>query len=549
MIALLEARRAGVLGRAHLARNAVAGIVVGIVAMPLAMAFAIASGATPAQGLYTAIVAGLATSLLGGTRVQISGPTGAFIAVLAGITAQYGIAGLQMATLMAGVILLLMGLARLGSVIKFIPNPVIAGFTAGIAVVIWVGQWKDFFGLHPAPAGLHFHEKLLSLIAAFPGVDPSTTGIAVLTLFIVIAGSLWFGRVPGLRHVPAPLLAMLAATGAQIVGGFDSVATIGSAFGGIPRALPAFQLPAFELGQMLQLVGPAFAVALLGAIESLLTAVVADGMTGTRHDSNQELLGQGLANILSPLFGGFAATGAVARTATNIRNGATSPLAGAVHALFLVLVILLFAPWAAHVPLAALAAILFTVAWNMADFPHVRRLLTIAPTTDKVLLLVTFVLTVFVDLVVAVNVGVVLAALLFMRRMSAAVNVEEQVFDGEDDVRLPHNVLVYRIDGPFFFGAAEKLENTLERVQLGIDTIVIRLGRVPFMDATGLGTLSEIVRRFQKHHVRVMLCGIHSAIAGSLETSGIRALVGEENICTSMQDVARKTKTGTVPVS
>jgi SulP family sulfate permease len=555
MIALLEAQRAGLLGRAHVARNLVAGVVVGIVAMPLAMAFAIASGATPAQGLYTAIVAGLATSLLGGTRVQISGPTGAFIAVLAGITAEYGVAGLQMATLMAGVILMAMGIARLGGVIKFIPGPVIVGFTAGIAVVIWVGQWKDFFGLHPAPSALHFHAKLAALVAALPGFDPATTGIAVLALAIVVAGHLWFGRVPGLRHVPAPLLAMLAATGVQVVGGFESVSTIGSAFGGIPRALPAFHLPAFSFGQMLQLVGPAFAIALLGAIESLLTAVVADGMTGARHDSNQELLGQGAANILAPLFGGFAATGAVARTATNIRNGATSPLAGAVHALFLVLVILLFAPWAAHVPLAALAAILFSVAWNMADLEHVRRLLTFAPTTDKVLLLVTFVLTVFVDLVVAVNVGVVLAALLFMRRMAESVQAQEQMFSGDggtgnalppdSDVRVGRNVLVYRIDGPLFFGAAEKLENSLEHAQLGIDTVVIRLGRVPFMDATGLATLGEIVRRFQKRRVRVMLCGIHAAIEPLLATSGIRASIGEDNICTSMDDVARKT--GTVP--
>jgi SulP family sulfate permease len=489
--------------------------------------------------------------------VQISGPTGAFIAVLAGITAEFGIAGLQMATLMAGVILLAMGLARLGGVIKFIPGPVIVGFTSGIAVVIWVGQWKDFFGLHPAPSGLHFHEKLLALVAAFPGFDPATTGIAVLALAIVVAGHLWFGRVPGLRHVPAPLLAMLAATVVQIVGGFDGITTIGSAFGGIPRALPAFHLPAFSFAQMLQLVGPAFAIALLGAIESLLTAVVADGMTGARHDSNQELLGQGAANILAPLFGGFAATGAVARTATSIRNGATSPLAGVVHALFLVLVILLFAPWAAHVPLAALAAILFSVAWNMADLQHVRRLLTFAPTTDKALLLVTFVLTVFVDLVVAVNVGVVLAALLFMRRMAETVQAQEQLFSGEggaggalppdSDVRLGRNVLVYRIDGPLFFGAAEKLENSLEHAQLGIDTVVIRLGRVPFMDATGLATLGEIVRRFQKRRVRVMLCGIHSAIESLLATSGIRASIGEDNICTSMDDVARKT--GTVPVS
>jgi SulP family sulfate permease len=345
-----------------------------------------------------------------------------------------------------------------------------------------------------------------------------------------------------------------------MVGGFDGVTTIGSAFGGIPRALPAFHVPAFDFGEMLQLVGPAFAIALLGAIESLLTAVVADGMTGARHDSNQELLGQGAANILAPLFGGFAATGAVARTATNIRNGATSPLAGAVHALFLVMVILLFAPWAAHVPLAALAAILFSVAWNMADVTHVRRLLTFAPTTDKVLLLVTFALTVFVDLVVAVNVGVVLAALLFMRRMAESVQAQEQAFSGEagagdasvalppdSDVRLGRNVLVYRIDGPLFFGAAEKLENSLEHAQLGIDTVVIRLGRVPFMDATGLTTFGEIVRRFQKRRVRVMLCGIHSGIEPLLASSGIRARIGEDNICTSMDDVARKT--GTVPVS
>lgn len=555
MIALLEAHKAGLLARTHLPSNIVAGVVVGIVAMPLAMAFAIASGATPAQGLYTAIVAGLATSLLGGTRVQISGPTGAFIAVLAGVTAQYGVAGLQMATLMAGIILLLMGLARLGSVIKFIPNPVIVGFTAGIAVVIWVGQWKDFFGLHPAATGLHFHEKLIALFAAFPGTHLPTLGIAALTLGIVLAGNRWFGRIPGLQRVPAPLVAMLVATGVQLATHHPGVATIGSAFGGIPRALPAFGLPAFSFGDVLQLVGPAFAIALLGAIESLLTAVVADGMTGTRHDSNQELIGQGAANILAPLFGGFAATGAVARTATNIRNGATSPVAGVVHALFLVCVILLFAPWAAHVPLAALAAILFSVAWNMADLPHVRRLLVVAPTSDKLLLVVTFVLTVFVDLVVAVNVGVVLAALLFMRRMAESVSVQQQVF-GEDEprappeenVRLPRNVLVYRIEGPFFFGAAEKLESTLEHAQLGVDTVVIRLGRVPFLDATGLATLEEIVRRFQRRRVRVLLCGIHAAIAGTLDSAGIRTLVGPDNICANMDEVARKTM-GTVPVS
>ena len=542
MIALLEAHRAGLLRPAHFGPNIVAGVVVGIVAMPLAMAFAIASGATPAQGLYTAIVAGLVTSVAGGTRVQISGPTGAFIAVLAGITAQYGIAGLQAATLMAGVILFVMGLARLGSVIKFIPSPVIVGFTAGIAVIIWTGQWKDFFGLHPAASGAHFHEKFIAVLRELPNLHRATTLLAFVTLAILVAGNLWFARMRFVKRIPTPLIAMLVAMGAQAIWQFPGVATIGSAFGGIPRALPGFAWPAISLPDLLQLVGPAFAIALLGAIESLLTAVVADGMTDTRHDSNQELIGQGAANILAPLFGGFAATGAIARTATSIRNGATSPLAGIVHAVFLLLVILLLAPWAADIPLAALAAILFYVAWNMADLPHVRRVLRTAPLADRFLLLTTFVLTVFVDLVVAVNVGVLLAALLFMRRMAETVHVEQQAFDDDsgEDVKLPKSVLVYRVEGPFFFGAAEKLESTLERVQLGIRTVVIRLGRVPFMDATGINTLTEIIQRFQRHHVRVMLCGIHGDLRQSLDLAGIPALVGESNICTSMQVVAER---------
>jgi SulP family sulfate permease len=539
MIALLEARRAGLLTRAQFAPNLVAGLIV-VVAMPLAMAFAIASGATPAQGIYTAIVAGLATSLLGGTRVQISGPTGAFIAVLAGITAQYGIAGLQAATLMAGVILVILGAARLGGVIRFIPSPVIVGFTAGIGVIIWVGQWKDFFGLHPAPSGLHFHEKFLALLEALRHPQLATTLIGAGALLILMFGNRLLGKVRGLERLPAPLLAMLAATVAQSYWNFEGVATIGSAFGGIPRELPAFAWPQLSLGGYLQLVAPAFTIALLGAIESLLTAVVADGMTGAHHDSNQELIGQGIANILSPLFGGFAATGAIARTATNIRNGATSPLAGIVHALFLLLVILLLAPLAAHIPLAALAAILFYVAWNMADAPHVMRLLRTAPRADRLLLLVTFTLTVFVDLVVAVNVGVVLAALMFMRRMAETVSIEQQPFDdgAGEEVILPANVLVYRIDGPFFFGAAEKLERTLERLQLGVATVVLRLGRVPFMDATGLITLGEIIGRLQKRHVRVLLCGIHPNLRQSLDAAGITGQVGEQNLCTSMREVA-----------
>jgi SulP family sulfate permease len=549
MIALLEAHAAGLFARDRLWNNIVAGLIVGIVAMPLAMAFAIASGATPAQGLYTAIVAGVATSLLGGTRVQISGPTGAFVAVLAGITAEYGVGGLQIATLMAGLILLAMGLAQLGGVIKFIPSPVIVGFTSGIAVIIWIGQWKDFFGLHPAATGPHFHEKTWALLQALPHLDVATTAIAVVTLVAVFSANKLFARVRGLRRVPAPLFAMIVAMGMHAVMHAPSVATIGTAFGGIPRTLPTLSFPSVTFAQMLQLVGPAFAIALLGAIESLLTAVVADGMTGTRHNSNQELIGQGAANLLAPLFGGFAATGAIARTATNIRNGADSPLAGIVHALFLVLVIVALAPLASNIPLAALSAILFFVAWNMCDLRHVSRLLRTAPRSDKLLLLVTFALTVFVDLVVAVNVGVVLAALLFMRRMAQSVSVQQEMFgNGEtsadteptDQVTLPPTVLVYRIEGPFFFGAAEKLESTLERVQLDIRTVVIRLGRVPFMDATGMQTLSEIIERFQRHRIRVMLCGVRPSLREGLERAGILALVGEQNIAVNMRDVARR---------
>jgi SulP family sulfate permease len=541
VIAFLEAKRAGLLRREQWLPNIIAGVVVGVVAMPLAMAFAIASGASPAQGLYTAIVAGVATSLLGGTRVQISGPTGAFIAVLAGITAQYGVAGLQAATFMAGVMLLIMGFTKLGSVIKFIPGPVITGFTAGIAVVIWVGQWKDFFGLHPQ-AAMHFHERVLALVAALPDLHLPTTALALGTLTLLIAGNRLLPKVPGLRRVPAPLVAMLAATFFQLAYEPAGVATIGSAFGGIPSSLPSFSWPALSVDQAMALVGPAFAIALLGAIESLLGAVVSDGMTGARHDSNQELIGQGAANLLAPLFGGFAATGAIARTATNIRNGATSPLAGLVHSAFLVAVILLLAPWASHIPLAALAALLFYVAWNMADAPHFLHLLRRAPATDRFLVLITFALTIFVDLVVAVNVGVVLAALLFMRRMAETVRVEQQPFDDSagGDVILPASVLVYRIEGPFFFGAAEKLERTLERVQLDIQTVVIRLGGVPFMDATGLAALSQIVLRFQKRGIRVLLCGLHGELRGAIDAAGITQRIGPENLCADMSEVARR---------
>ena len=439
---------------------------------------------------------------------------------------------------MAGVMLLAMGFLRLGSVIRFIPNPVIVGFTSGIAVIIFFGQWQYFFGLPAAPAAAHFHEKFWNLIQALPQLHVATTGIAMLALAIVVAGNRVLDRIPGLGRVPAPLVAMLAATAVQAAWQFDGVATIGSAFGDIPRSLPSPHWPEIGLTEVIQLVGPAFAIALLGAIESLLTAVVADGMTGARHNPNQELIGQGVANVLAPVFGGFAATGAIARTATNIRNGATSPLAGIVHSVFLVLVIVLFAPFASHVPLAALAAILFFVAWTMSDVRHFGRLLRRAALSDRIVLVVTFGLTVFVDLVVAVNVGVVLAALLFMRRMAESVSVQQEVFGGseargeagEPTPAVPPNVLVYRIDGPFFFGAAEKLQATVERAQLHVDTVVIRLGRVPFMDATGTHTLSEIIERFHRRGMRVLLVEIQEQLERALERAGVIALAGRDNV-------------------
>ena len=536
MIALLEAHRAGLLAREHWMRNIVAGIVVGVVALPLAMAFAIASGAKPEQGLYTAIVAGAAVSALGGSRLQIAGPTGAFIVILSGITARYGIDGLQIATLLAGLILLFLGVARLGAVIKFIPDPVILGFTAGIAVVIWTGQWRDFFGL-PAVTGAHFHEKLWHTLQVLPQLHPATTALAVATLLIV----LWAPRVPPLKRVPGPLLGLLFATVVQAVWHFDGVATIGSAFGGIPRGLPSFHVPEVTVARVIELIAPAFTIAMLGAIESLLSAVVADGMAGTRHDSNQELIGQGIANLAAPLFGGFAATGALARTATNVRNGGSSPLAGIVHALTLVLIVLALAPLAVNIPLAALAAILFVVAWNMSEARHFVTMVRRAPPADVIVLLVTFGLTVFVDLVVAVNIGVIVATLHFLRRMASSVEVQQQTPQqlnhelAHRGLVLPPGVLVFAVEGPFFFGAVENFERALASTRTDPQVLIIRLRWVPFVDITALQTLEEAIRDLHRRKVRVMLTGANERVTGKLRRAGILELIGEENFCTNLE--------------
>ncbi|GLO45776.1 SulP family inorganic anion transporter [Pseudomonas putida] len=531
MIAVREAWKAGLFKREHWMRNLVSGLIVGVVALPLAMAFAIASGVKPEQGIYTAIIGGLLVSLLGGSRLQIAGPTGAFIVILAGVTAKYGVEGLQLATMMAGAILLVLGITRLGGVIKFIPDPVIVGFTAGIGIIIWVGQWRDFFGL-PEIEGGHFHEKLWHLLQALPDLHLATTLLATCSLALLILTP----RLPVLKRLPGPLVAMVFATLIQSLFHFDGVATIGTTFGAIPQGLPSLTWPEVSLARVIELIGPAFAIAMLGAIESLLSAVVADGMAGTRHDSNQELIGQGVANLVVPLFGGFAATGAIARTATNIRNGATGPLAGIVHAVTLVLIILFLAPLASNIPLCALAAILFVVAYNMSELKHFKRMLQRAPRADIAILLVTFTLTVFSDLVIAVNIGVILAMLQFMRRMASSVEVQQVVEEelanelhSNGQTSLPPGVMVYTIEGPLFFGAAETFERALSQTHTDPELLVICLKRVPFMDITGLQTLEEVIQQLHKRQIVVKLCEANSKVFGKLERTGILRLLGPEH--------------------
>ncbi|CAM4485387.1 MAG: C4-dicarboxylic acid transporter DauA [Legionella sp.] len=538
MKTIIESYQEGLFHRKYWLQNIISGLIVGVVALPLAMAFAIASGAKPEQGLYTAIVAGLIVSIMGGSRLQIAGPTGAFIVVLSGITAKYGISGLQISTLIAGFILLFFGLARLGGVIKFIPHPVIVGFTAGIAVVIWVGQWHYFFGFSSGGSG-HFHEKLWHLLHSFPQLHLTTTALGFLALFLVIFSN----KTPGLKRIPGPLIALLVVTALQSIFHFQGVATIGSMFGGIPQGLPSFEIPEITVDRVIELIGPAFTIAMLGAIESLLSAVVADGMAGTKHNSNRELIGQGIANIFAPLFGGFAATGAIARTATNIRNGANSPLAGIVHVFTLILIVLFLAPLAVNIPLTALAAVLFVVAWNMSEVKHFIKIVQRAPSADIVILLVTFFLTVFVDLVVAVNIGVIIAVLHFIRRMASSVEVQQMT---DNDLvtelaqrnidNLPQGVLVYAVDGPFFFAAAEMFQHSMAVTHTDPKVLIIRLRWVPFMDSTGLQTLEEIIKDLHQRKVQVILSGANDRVEGKLRHGGIIDLIGETNFYREFSD-------------
>jgi SulP family sulfate permease len=521
--------------RTQLAADLTAGVVVGIVALPLAIAFAIASGVTPERGLYTAVIAGFLISALGGSRVQIGGPTGAFVVIVYGIVQRHGVDGLLVATLMAGVILIALGLARLGTAIKFIPFPVVTGFTAAIGAIIAVQQLRDALGLRLDRAPAEFIERIGVYLERADTVNPYAVALTAVTLLIVL---LW----PRVTHrLPSPVVALIAGTALARLLGWP-VETIGSRFGEISAALPAPTLPPVSLAAIRELAGPAFAIAALGAIESLLSAVVADGMIGGRHRSNMELVAQGIANVVSPLFGGMPATGAIARTATNVKSGGRTPVAGMTHAVVLLLITLFFGRWAALIPLAVLAAIVLVVAWRLSEWSVFVNELQ-APWSDAAVMLTTFLLTIVVDLSVAIGVGMVLASFLFMRRMAEVTNVtvvSREFDDGPDGARdesgaiyrrrIPEGVEVYEINGPFFFGAAEKFKATLDQVSRRPKVLIVRMRNVPAIDSTAMHALKDLIRRTRHQGTQVFLSDVHSQPLVALQRADLLAEIGEDNL-------------------
>jgi SulP family sulfate permease len=518
--------------RAEFHSDLVAGITVGIVALPLAMAFAIASGVTPQAGIFTAVIAGFLISGLGGTKVSIGGPTGAFIVILYGIHAKYGAENLAICTIMAGGLLLVMGLARFGTMIKFIPYPVTAGFTSGIAVLIFSTQIKDFCGVTVEKVPSDFIEKM-KVLAEHAGAFQWPTLLLATASFCVI--KLWPRRWQ--RRVPGSVIALILATAAIAIFHLP-VETIGSKFGGIPEGLPAPHLPALSWDKIQHLFQPALTIALLAAIESLLCAVVADGMIDDQHDSNQELMAQGIANIVSPLFGGIAVTGAIARTATNVKCGGRTPVAGIVHGLTLLVIILAAAPLAKFIPLAALSAVLINVALNMGEWHNFRRL-SKWPRSDTAVFLATFGLTVVVDLTVAVETGMVLAAMLFIKRVSDTTQItavdESTETEGSHHSligkEIPKGVMVYRIFGSFFFGAADKLESALKRLKQEPDVLILRMRKVLAMDATGLNALEDLHERLQSRNKHLVLSGPHTQPLFMMDKAGFLDKLGRENVC------------------
>lgn len=523
----------------QISRDVTSGILVGIVALPLAIAFAIASGVSPEKGLITAVIGGFLISFLGGSRVQIGGPTGAFIVILYGIVEQYGVNGLMIATIMAGVILMLMGFAQFGSLIKFIPYPVVVGFTSGIAVIILSSQISDFLGLaiDKVPAG--FIDKWVAYGSHLSTINPESFLVGMLSLLII----LFWPKVS--KKIPGSIIAIVAAT--TLVHYFKlDVATIESRFGEIPSTLPAPSLPVLDFATIRQLIMPATTIALLGAIEALLSAVVSDGMIGSRHKSNMELVAQGVANIISPLFGGIPVTGAIARTATNVKNGGRTPVAGMVHALTLLLIMMLFGKWAKLIPMPALAAILIVVAWNMSEH-HVFRQLLKSPKSDVVVLLTTFGLTVVFDLTVAIEIGMLLSVFLFMQHMASIANVniitsELKDREEEDDPNtirtrsVPDGVEVFEISGAMFFGAASKFKDAMHIVEKAPKIRIIRMRNVLSIDATGLNMLRELHADSKKTATHLILSGVHAQPLFAMQQYGIYDEIGENNVFGHIDD-------------
>lgn len=530
--------------RKQFSRDLMAGLIVGVVALPLAIAFAIASGVSPEKGLFTAVIAGFIISALGGSKVQIGGPTGAFIVVVYGIVQQYGVNGLIIATLLAGIMLAVMGFARLGMVIKFIPHPLIIGFTSGIALIIFSSQIRDFFGLQMGAVPADFISKWEMYATHFTSLNLSSVCIAAGT---VVTIQLW----PRLTHkVPGSLIAILLTTAA--VQFFHlPVETIGSRFGSIPSSLPSPVWPQLNLTTIKQLMQPAFTIALLGGIESLLSAVVADGMTGGNHRSNTELVAQGIANIASSLFGGIPATGAIARTATNIRNGGRTPVAGIVHAITLLLIMLFVGKWAALIPMATLAGILVVVAYNMSEWENFRSVFK-GPRSDVAVMLTTFFLTVLVDLTVAIEIGMVLAVFLFMQKMirfSEVNMLTAQTAENNTDLQsidlytIPKQVEVFEITGPLFFGAAYKFKDAIRLIEKKPKVLIIRMRQVPIIDATGIKTLEEVYKESKHRGTRIILSEVHSEqVYRELGDARLIFAIGKANVKDSFEAAIERSK-------
>lgn len=508
------------------------GLIVGIIAIPLGMAFAIASGVKPEYGIYTTIIAGVIISLLGGSKFQIGGPTGAFVPVILGIVMTYGYKDLLVAGFIAGIMLLLMGVLKLGSLIKYIPRPVTIGFTTGIAVIIFTGQIASFLGL----SGIEKHEDFISnieeIIIHLDTVNIYNVIVSIICLVMILISPKFLPKVPG------PLIGIMVSS---LIATFifpDKVATIGSTFGTMKSELPHFSIPEFTLDRCLKLLHPAFVIAILGGIESLLSAVVADGMTGSKHNSNRELIGQGIANMVTPLFGGIPATGAIARTATNIKNGATSKVSGVIHGLVVLVVLLLLAPLASKIPLASMAPVLMIVAWNMSErkeFHHVLK----TKTSDSIILSITFLLTVFTNLTLAVEVGLILAAILFVKRMSDIISIEKVLPDKNKKVSSSivsegHDcpqISIYTIEGALFFGVAQMFENSImSTINIYPKVLVLRMSKVPYMDTTGESNLRSIVHHYRKQGGILLISGLKDQPRTTLIKTGLFQELGEKHI-------------------